>query len=426
MFDSRRRSKIKSNKVQQWRIELSSFSYVIKYRSGQQNVGPDTFTRAYCSFATSSLEDLHNNLCHPGVRRMLQFVRAKNLPFSTTEVRRVTSACKICAEVKPQFFRQENEPLIKAMRPMERISIDFKGPVPSATCNKYLLVVIDEFSRFPFVFPCPAMTTTIVLKCLDKLFTLCGTPAFIHSDNGPAFVSREFKNYLIQKRIASSKSSIYHPVGNGQAERTVGTVWKTIQLALKTRNLPMSQWELVVDDALHAMRSLVCTATNASPHERFFNFQRRSVSGLTLPSWMTVPGKVYLRRFVRSSKSDPLVDKVELIGINPTYANVRFSNGREATVSLRDLAPCGGQEDSASEESPPDQNEIQMKIAHQDAQVEATHQLDRESVPDDTIENIEDGEGDSNYSELNDAVAPRRSARINKGVPPARYSDNLF
>ena len=66
-----------------------------------------------------------------------------------------------------------------------------------------------------------------------------------------------------------------------------------------------------------------------------------------------------------------------------------------------------------------------MKIAHQDAQVEETHQPDQ-SVPETTVENIENGESNSSYSEQNDAVAPRRLARSNKGVPPARYGDNLF
>ena len=62
MFDSRRRTKIKNDKVQQWRMELASFSYVIQYRPGQQNVGPDTLTRAVCatnSDSLSSLQDLH-------------------------------------------------------------------------------------------------------------------------------------------------------------------------------------------------------------------------------------------------------------------------------------------------------------------------------------------------------------------------------
>jgi len=46
MLDSRRRSAIKNDKIQQWRVELAAFSYVIKYRLGQQYTGPDALTRA--------------------------------------------------------------------------------------------------------------------------------------------------------------------------------------------------------------------------------------------------------------------------------------------------------------------------------------------------------------------------------------------
>ena len=47
-----------------------------------------------------------------------------------------------------------------------------------------------------------------------------------------------------------------------------------------------------------------------------------------------------LRRFVRNSKNDPLVDEVELTSVNPAYAHIRYPDGREFTVSLKDLSPC--------------------------------------------------------------------------------------
>ena len=52
------------------------------------------------------------------------------------------------------------------------------------------------------------------------------------------------------------------------------------------------------------------------------------------------PGPVLLRRFVRSHKNEPLVDQVELLDCNPTYASIKYPDGRESTVSVRDLAPC--------------------------------------------------------------------------------------
>ena len=215
---------------------------------------------------------------------------------------------------------------------MERLSLNFKGPVQSINSNNYLLV-INEYLRHPFVFPCRNTSSSTVIQCLEKLFALTGTPSFIHSDNASSFSSREF---TLSRGIASSKSSIYHPVGNEQCEKTVGTVWKTIQLALQTRGLPLSQYENVLHDVLHCIRSLLCVSTN----ERFSNFERRSCSGKSLPTWLTCNDKAFVKRFVRNSKSDSYVDEIELIHVNPTYASIRYSNGREATVSVRDLSPA--------------------------------------------------------------------------------------
>ena len=97
---------------------------------------------------------------------------------------------------------------------------------------------------------------------------------------------------------------------------------------------------MVLSDVLHSIRSLLSTATNTTPHERFFGYQRRSSCGSSIPSWLSTLGPVMLRRFVHHSKTDPLVDEVQLIDVNPSYAYIRYSDGRESTVSLKDLSPC--------------------------------------------------------------------------------------
>jgi len=60
-----------------------------------------------------------------------------------------------------------------------------------------------------------------------------------------------------------------------------------------------------------------------------------------MPTWLTTPGPVLLQRHVRNSKFEPLVDEVELIEANPSYAHIRFEDGRKYTVSLKHLAPQG-------------------------------------------------------------------------------------
>ena len=47
-----------------------------------------------------------------------------------------------------------------------------------------------------------------------------------------------------------------------------------------------------------------------------------------------------LHRFVRHTKNDPLVHEVHLMDINPSYAHIRSPDGRESTVSRKDLSTC--------------------------------------------------------------------------------------
>ena len=64
MLDNRKRTEIKNNKIQGWRLELASYSYTIQYRPGRENVGQDTLTRrATCASMTNSsskLSDIHD------------------------------------------------------------------------------------------------------------------------------------------------------------------------------------------------------------------------------------------------------------------------------------------------------------------------------------------------------------------------------
>jgi len=147
-----------------------------------------------------------------------------------------------------------------------------------------MLIIVDEYSRYPFAFACRDMTTSTVIHCLSQLFCLFGHPLYVHSDRGPSFMSQELKKYLSNRGISSSRSSPYH--GNSQCERINQTVWRTVKLLLPTYNKLEGCWEAVLPEALHAVRSLLCTATNATPYERFLGFNRRSLIGRALPSWL--------------------------------------------------------------------------------------------------------------------------------------------
>ena len=135
-----------------------------------------------------------------------------------------------------------------------------------------------------------------------------------------------------------------------------------------------------MQDALHSIQSLLCMATNVTPHESLFAYSCHSTSGCSIPTWLTAGELVLLRKHVRHSKYDPLVDEVELLEVNPQFAHVRFPDGKEATVSVRDLAPRG---QSPREDSTDDDGTSGFRCPHTGPGPDsaATEQIKADDVP---------------------------------------------
>ena len=219
---------------------------------------------------------MHNHLGHAGFAGFCRFIKSRNLRFTGEETKKACQACKICAEVKPRYFKPPRGQLIQAMIPFERISMDFKSPLKGR--YPYLLILIDEYSRHPFTFPCSNLSTKTLTDCWSKLFCLFGFPSYVHSNRGTSFMSKELTAFLVSRGIASSHSIPYYPHGNGQCESSIQTVWRTIKLMLHKRSLPEERWIDELAKSLHSIRSPLCLTTNDTSYDRMFNFSRRAMT----------------------------------------------------------------------------------------------------------------------------------------------------
>ena len=130
---------------------------------------------------------------------------------------------------------------------------------------------------------------------------------------------------------------------------------------------------------------------------------------MSLSSWMTSASKAFLNQFVLTSKSNPLVDKVEIILDSPNYSKVCCLNGRKVTVLLQNSA-TRPQEDSADEKPycPLSPVNNQKVCSHNCGLLSEQDEVTRQSV-----ENCE------SPASLN--LVPRRSSRFNKDIPPLCY-----
>ena len=180
---------------------------------------------------------LPREMGHPGAHRLSKFLAPRVRKLSKTS-EKVISECELCAQLKPpRFVREPTIPLIQSAKPWSRISIDFVGPkaVSHRGC-RWIFTVVDEYSRYPFAFALPEITTEAAIQCLTNLFLLFGPPSYVHSDRGSQFESNKFRTFLDSWNIGKLRTTPYHPSGNGHVERFNGIIWQTVslQLAKKT------------------------------------------------------------------------------------------------------------------------------------------------------------------------------------------------
>lgn len=83
--------------------------------------------------------------------------------------------------------------------PFERIQVNILGPLLTThSGNRYLLVVIDCFTKWPEAIPLKNKRASTIGKALvDQVFSRHGIPLEVHTDQGRNFESRLFKELAI-------------------------------------------------------------------------------------------------------------------------------------------------------------------------------------------------------------------------------------
>ena len=84
--------------------------------------------------------------------------------------------------------------------------------------------MVDLFSCFPVVRQLSGESTELVLDALKGIFSNCGIPGTIISDNGPCYKSQEFNVFCSSFDIKHVTGSAYNHQANAIAERSIQTV----------------------------------------------------------------------------------------------------------------------------------------------------------------------------------------------------------
>ncbi len=94
----------------------------------------------------------------------------------------------------------------------ERWDIDIVGPLPiTREENRYIMVAMDYFSRWPKVKPLKAANAeTVAIFIYEEIICRFGPPRIIQSDRGTYFVNEVIRKLMERFRVKHSLSLPYH------------------------------------------------------------------------------------------------------------------------------------------------------------------------------------------------------------------------
>ena len=207
--------------------------------------------------------------------------RAMKCPFYWPAMKwtvvRWIKRCQICQQRKnPPFSKRA--PLVSHQVgiPWERIAADVAGPFPvTRRGNKYILVIQDYFSKWVEIFPMPNQTAeTIATLLVDNVVARFGCCRELHTDQGSNFGSQLMKEVCRLLGIYKTRTTGYHPRGDGMVERFN-----------RTMEAMLAAWTSSCQDDWDQHLALIGMAYRSAPHESTKETPNRMIFGreVTLP-----------------------------------------------------------------------------------------------------------------------------------------------
>ncbi|MGL5706847.1 MAG: reverse transcriptase domain-containing protein [Aeromonas sp.] len=240
------------------------------------------------------LEQLHTELGHAGQNKMDHAARERFWwPNLRQDIAAICNSCDDCLQIKLPlaYNRAPLQPIVTGY-PNQLVAADIMGPFPpTPRGNRYILVLVDHFTKWAEAIP---LTNADALSTARAIFnnwvTRWGVPEQLHSDRGSNFESALLGEFCSLLRITKTRTTAYHPEGNGQVERTNRSLKNLLRFFVPTDNA--SDWDMELPRCLLAYRATVHGSTGFTPHRMVTGREIRLPIDLSTPHLAEEPRTV--------------------------------------------------------------------------------------------------------------------------------------
>ena len=239
-----------------------AFKGVLKGKLYLVDFAPDEVELETCLIAKANMGWLwHRRLAHVGMRNLHKLQKGGHILGLTDVVFEKDRPCGACQAGKQVGAPHPAKNVMTTKRPLEMLHMDLFGPIAyiSIGGNKYGLVIVDDYSRFTWVFFLHDKSETqgVLKKFLKRAqneFSL--RIKKIRSDNGSEFKNTQVEEFLDEEGIKHEFSAPYSPQQNGVAERKNRTLIEMARSMLDEYKTSDRFWAEAVNTACHATNRL--------------------------------------------------------------------------------------------------------------------------------------------------------------------------
>lgn len=194
--------------------------------------------------------------------------------------------CNVCSHIHPRVDR-DNSSWPTTKQPFERVHGDWAFIYGVGN----VLLLVDSFSGWIEATLCKNRSADSVIDALVTLVSRFGFPKYLVTDNGGEFSSEVVNSWCAANGIQKLETPPYHSESNGQAEKAVQTVKKSLK-AWKLNKVHMPFEAYLARILFHQRACFKRLHPNAYSERKFVS--RSRLCSPSVRRWSTNPEVTFL------------------------------------------------------------------------------------------------------------------------------------